>query len=238
MKNIVKSILLVAAAGALVFSCRPMDRDDHQLGAAIQESQLSFTATPSSTTPNIVELQNTSSVKGVALWDLGNGSTVKGDKVSATYPFKGDYTVTMSLYSTGGGASISQVVTISADDYGLLDTPGFNALTGGADAAEGKTWVFARYTNGHFGVGDVNAAPEANGPAWWQCPPMGKDGCSLYENEFTFIQKDQAHLEEPGQHLHQRERYEPLGHLRYPERRRGRLRCALYPGRQPYLHPG
>ena len=189
MKNIVKSILLVAAAGALVLSCRPMDRDDHQLGAAIQESQLSFTVTPSSTTPNIVELQNTSSVKGVVLWDLGNGSTVKGDKVSATYPFKGDYTVTMSLYSTGGGASISQVVTISADDYGLLDTPGFNALTGGADAAEGKTWVFARYTNGHFGVGDVNAAPEANGPAWWQCPPLGKDGCSLYENEYTFIQK-------------------------------------------------
>jgi len=189
MKKIINSILLLLAAGALLFSCSPMDLDKHGLGPAPEESQLSFTSSPSSATPNIVVFENTSSVAGIALWDFGNGTTMKGDKVSATYPFKGDYTVTMSLYTAGGSATVSKVVTIAADDYGLLDTPGFNALTGGADAVEGKTWVFARYTKGHFGVGDVNAAPEANGPAWWQCDPKGKEGCSLYENEFTFIQK-------------------------------------------------
>ena len=189
MKQIFKSILLVVAGSALLWACNPMDADLHKLGPAPSESQLAFTATPTAASPNIVELQNTSSVPGVALWDLGNGTTVKGDKVSATYPFKGDYTVTMSLYTTGGSATISQVVTIAADDYGLLDTPGFNALTGGAAATDGKTWVFARYTKGHFGVGDVNAAPEVNGPAWWQCDPKGKEGCSLYDNEYTFIQK-------------------------------------------------
>ena len=189
MKKIFNTLFLVATAGALLFSCRPLDLDQHQLGAAVSENQLSFSFSPSAATPNIIEFQNTSSVPGVALWDLGNGATVKGDKVSATYPFKGDYTVTMSLYTPGGSATIAQVVTVSTDDYGLLDTPGFNALTGGANAAEGKTWVFARYNKGHFGVGDVNAAPEANGPAWWQCDPNGKDGCSLYENEYTFIQK-------------------------------------------------
>ncbi|MBR4525183.1 MAG: PKD domain-containing protein [Bacteroidales bacterium] len=189
MKQIFKSILLVVAGSALLWSCNPMDADLHKLGPAPSESQLAFTATPTTASPNIVELQNTSSIPGVALWDLGNGTTVKGDKVSATYPFKGDYTVTMSLYTTGGSATISQVVSIATDDYGLLDTPGFNALTGGANATDGKTWVFARYTYGHFGVGDVNAAPEANGPAWWQCEPKGKEGCSLYDNEYTFIQK-------------------------------------------------
>ncbi len=189
MKKIFNLILLAGTAASLLFSCRPMDLDDHQLGAAPSEDQLSFSYAPSAATPNILEFTNTSSVKGVALWDLGNGTTVKGDKVSATYPFKGDYTVTMSLYTPGGSATISQVVTIAADDYGLLDTPGFNALTGGADAAEGKTWVFARYTEGHFGVGDVNVAPEANGPAWWKCPANGKDGSSLYDNKYTFIQK-------------------------------------------------
>ena len=189
MKKILNAILLLASAGTLLFSCRPMDLDAHKLGPAVSEDQLAFTFAPSAATPNIIELQNTSSVAGVALWDLGNGTTVKGDAVSATYPFAGEYTVTMSLYTTGGSATISKVVTISADDYGLLDTPGFNALTGGANATEGKTWVFARYNKGHFGVGDVNAAPETNGPAWWQCDPNGKDGCSLYENEYTFIQK-------------------------------------------------
>ena len=188
MKKIVNSILMIAAAGVLLLSCQPMDLDKHGLGPAPEESQLAFTTSPSAATPNIVVLENTSSVAGVALWDLGNGTTMKGDKVTATYPFKGDYTVTMSLYTTGGSATISKVVTIAADDYGLLDTPGFNALTGGATATEGKTWVFAKYTRGHFGVGDVNAAPEVNGPAWWQCDPQGKEGCSLYENEYTFIQ--------------------------------------------------
>ena len=189
MKKIFNAILLLASAGTLLFSCRPMDLDAYKLGPAVSEDQLAFTFAPSAATPNIIELQNTSSVAGVALWDLGNGTTVKGDAVSATYPFAGEYTVTMSLYTTGGSATISKVVTISTDDYGLLDTPGFNALTGGANAVEGKTWVFARYTKGHFGVGDVNAAPELNGPSWWQCDPNGKDGCSLYTNEFTFIQK-------------------------------------------------
>ena len=189
MKKIFNAILLFGTLGTLLFSCRPMDLDAHKLGAAPTEDQLAFTSAPSAASPNIIELVNTSSVSGVALWDLGNGTTVKGDKVSATYPFKGDYTVTMSLYTSGGSATISKVVTVSSDDYGLLDTPGFNALTGGANADEGRTWVFARYTKGHFGVGDVNAAPEAGGPAWWQCDPNGKDGCSLYENEYTFIQK-------------------------------------------------
>ena len=189
MKNIFKVSLILAIAGAFLFSCAPLDKDAYKLGEPVSESQLSFTATPSASTPNIILLKNTSSAAGVALWDLGNGTTAKGDEVSVSYPFKGDYTIAMSLYTQGGSATISKVVNIADDDYGLLDTPGFNALTGGADATEGKTWVFARYTRGHFGVGDVNAAPEVNGPAWWQCDPKGKEGCSLYDNEYTFIQK-------------------------------------------------
>ena len=189
MKNIFKFGMVLAAAAAMLLCCAPLDRDDYQLGAPVDVSQLSFTSSPSASSPNIIVLKNTSSTAGVALWDLGNGSNAKGDEVSVAYPFKGEYTVSMSLYTQGGSATISQVVSIANDDYGLLDTPGFNALTGGANATEGKTWVFAKYTRGHFGVGDVNAAPEVNGPAWWQCDPQGKEGCSFYDNEYTFIQK-------------------------------------------------
>ena len=189
MKSIFKASLILSVATALLFGCAPLDKDDYKLGAPVDESQLSFTFSPSASSSNIIVLKNTSSTAGVALWDLGNGSTAKGDEVTVSYPFKGDYSVAMSLYTPGGSATISKVISIAEDDYGLLDTPGFNALTGGANAAEGKTWVFARYTRGHFGVGDVNAAPEVNGPAWWQCDPNGKDGCSLYDNEYTFIQR-------------------------------------------------
>ena len=189
MKNIFKVSMVLSVAAALLFGCAPLDKDDYKLGEPVSESELSFVSSPSAVTPNIIVLRNTSSTNGVALWDLGNGSTAKGDEVTVAYPFKGEYTVAMSLYTSGGSATISKVINIENDDYGLLDTPGFNALTGGADATEGKTWVFARYTRGHFGVGDINAAPEVNGPAWWQCDPNGKEGCSLYDNEYTFIQR-------------------------------------------------
>ncbi|MBQ8069256.1 MAG: PKD domain-containing protein [Bacteroidales bacterium] len=189
MKNIFKISLALAAAAGLLFGCAPMDKDEHGLGTAPSESQLSFTQTAgSSVSANIITLTNTSSAKGVALWDLGNGNTAKGDVVTASYPFAGSYTVTMSLFTEGGGATISQVINIAEDDYGLLDTPGFNALTGGADATEGKTWVLAKYTAGHIAVDDVNAAPKETG-RWWDCPPLGKEGCSLYDNEYTFIQR-------------------------------------------------
>ena len=189
MKKLINAILLVGAAAFMMVACQPMDKDQYGLGPKVSENQLDFSYNPESSSPNIIDFTNASSVKGVALWDLGNGTVAKGDKVVAKYPFKGEYTVTMSLYTTGGSTSISKVVTVKDDDFGLLDTPGFNALTGGANALEGKTWVFARYTKGHFGVGDVNAAPEAGGPAWWQCDPEGKLGCSLYDNKYTFIQK-------------------------------------------------
>ena len=71
---------------------------------------------------------------------------------------------------------------------------GYGAAEGGRDynstsLTERQLRNVYLYTYGHFGVGDVNAAPEAGGPAWWQCDPNGKAGCSLYENTYTFIQK-------------------------------------------------
>ena len=188
MDNIIIKGLSILAAGALLFACSPMDKDDHQLGQMATEEGLSFTQASSAESANIITFTNTSDVKGVALWDLGNGSSAKGDAVTGQYPFKGDYTVTMTLYTAGGAVSTSSVITVANDDYSLLDTPGFNALTGGADNLEGKTWVFARYTVGHFGVGPADDAP-GSGPSWWACPVNGKDGSSLYSQKFTFIQK-------------------------------------------------
>ena len=74
MKKIFNLILLAGTAATLLFSCRPMDLDVHQLGAAPSEDQLSFSCAPSADTPNILELTNTSSVKGVALLSQGDGT--------------------------------------------------------------------------------------------------------------------------------------------------------------------
>ena len=184
MKNIMKSGLFALMGFFLMLSCAPQESDDYTLGAAPQESQLAFSTSPKSGQPNVIELKNESSVTGVATWDMGNGATAKGPNATAEYPFAGTYTVTMTLYTTGGSASISQTITVSQDDMSLLDTPMYNALTGGASNLEGKTWVFDQYYKGHFGVGPVDDAT----PSWWECDPDGKLGSSLYTQEFTFTQ--------------------------------------------------
>ena len=52
MKRIFNAGLVLVAAGALLFSCKPMDKDDYQLGTAVSESQLDFTYSPSSAIPS------------------------------------------------------------------------------------------------------------------------------------------------------------------------------------------
>jgi PKD repeat protein len=168
-----------------IVSCVPQERSDYSLGKAPTADQLDFTITPTTEKPNIVEFANNSDISGVAVWDLGNnGATVKGDETSAQYPIHGTYTVTMTLYSTGGSASISKTVTITDDDMSLLNTPMYNALTGGASNLAGKTWVFDQYHSGHFGVGPA----DGSSPSWWSAAAEDKTQSCLYTQKFTFTQ--------------------------------------------------
>ncbi len=184
MKNIIKYSLWAIVTVFALTSCDPQESTDYALGETPTESQLSFTATPSTSNANIIEFANTSEISGVAVWSLGNGSTAKGDASSSKYPMAGTYTVTMTLYTSGGSATISKAITIAKNDFSLLNTPMYNALTGGASNLQGKTWVFDQYNDGHFGVGPAGG----DSPSWWSCPAGGKDGSSLYTQEFTFTQ--------------------------------------------------
>lgn len=189
MKNIFKLGLFALATAFAMTSCDPQDNDDHSLGAKPQENQLAFSATPTVDKANVIEMKNESTVKGVVTWDFGNGGSAKGENVKAEYPFKGDYTVAMTMYTTGGSTTITKVISIANDDMSLLDTPMYNALTGGAANLEGKTWVFDQYHAGHFGVGPGKNNADYNGtPSWWSCPANGKLESSLYTQEFTFVQ--------------------------------------------------
>src|SRR5512133_2991845 len=167
---------LVLSLALIISACEPQDKSDYSLGAKPTAEDLDFTITPQGNV-NIVDFQNTSDMPGVAVWQFGDGSAeVKGDLVTAEYPIHGDYTVVMTLYTEGGSTSISKVVTISNDDMSLLNTPMYNALTGGADDADGKTWVFDQYHAGHFGVG-----PRAQTwPEWWQAGAEEKTQSSMY----------------------------------------------------------
>lgn len=187
MKNIIQFAALLIITCFALLSCEPQVFNDHELGATPAAEQLDFAMTPTAGQPNVVQFTNNSQITGVAVWNFGNGTTGKGESTTAGYPYKGEYTVTLTLYTQGGSASVSKVLNIADDDPTLLDTPFFNALTGGVDNPSGKTWVFDQYIVGHFGVGPLNPDDgDINSPSWWSCPPDGKLDCSLYTNEFTF----------------------------------------------------
>ena len=129
IRNIFKSGIIVLMAILAMTSCDPQDNDDHSLGAMPEESQLAFSATPKSEQPNVIALKNESSIKGVVTWDMGDGSTAKGETAEAKYPFKGTYVISMTMYTTGGSATITKEVTVAQDDMSLLNTHMYNALT-------------------------------------------------------------------------------------------------------------
>jgi len=184
MKNIISLGALALFSFFAMTACDPQERSDYSLGEAPKPEQLDFTVTPTAEKANVIDFENTSDVPGVATWDLGNNSSTKGNTVTAQYPFAGEYTVVMTLYTTGGSTFITKTVTIAEDDMSLLNTPMYNALTGGATDLDGKTWVFDQYHDGHFGVGPAADAT----PWWWSCPAEGKTESCLYTQEFTFTQ--------------------------------------------------
>ncbi len=203
MKNIFKIYLWALFSIFLITSCSPQEDQDYSLGdmTAITADQISFTQTPSSSSSNVITFTNTTDIKGIyALnWDLGNGAGGKDQTIVGNFPFAGDYTVSLTIYTADGSAvTKSQVVNIANNDYSLINTPAYVNLTGGADDADGKTWVFDQYNNfakevaaatgfnikSHLGLGPQNSY----GQEWWGAGSNEKSSWTMYNFKFTFIQ--------------------------------------------------
>ena len=203
MKHMIKQLSRMLLLLLFITACSPQEMDDYGLEGmtSITSDQISFTQAPSATSDNVITFTNTTALNGLytLVWDLGNGSSGKSNAVEASYPFAGDYTVTLTIYTPDGvSASKSVVVNIADDDYSLVDTPVYRNLTGGPEDGDGKTWVFDQYNNysgevaaatgfnikGHLGLGPQGS----RGQEWWGAGPNEKSAWSLYATTFTFIQ--------------------------------------------------
>ncbi len=188
MKNIQQYIILLLMSAFMLASCSPQDGDDYSLGTPdkVDANDVSFTYAPTAEKENVIVFTNKSTPKvpTSVLWDLGNGVTSKAQTVKGEYPMKGEYTVKLTVYSADGTAvTKTETITIQEDDFSLLNTKMYNAITGGFENSEGKTWVFDRTRGGHFGVGPA----DQTSPEWWSAEAENKAESSLYDQEFTFI---------------------------------------------------
>lgn len=186
MKNIIKSGIAMLMAAVLLFGCEPKEFDKSDLGSngAPADEQMSFTITPGADEFHFI-LENNTPVSGVNTikWNTGNGSTLQGNKVVAYYPLPGTYEVTLTI-TANNGSSNSKVDEIeqTETDYEFLASPILTALTGGADAVDGKTWVVDSLASGHFGIGPATGS----GLEWWAANPLQKTLSGAYDDEFTF----------------------------------------------------
>ncbi len=205
MKNIIKQITWMWLLLLAIASCSPQEFDDYALGdvAVLTDSEVSFTQSVSPTSDNMLTFTNTTPLPENSVytirWDMGNGASGNKPVAVGLYPFAGDYMVTLSIYFPDGSvAKKSAVVKFTENDYSLVDTPAYRNLTGGANDADGKTWVFDQYNNfaaevkaatgfnvtGHMGLGPQGSRSQD----WWGAAPNDKHMWEMYSTKFTFIQ--------------------------------------------------
>ena len=91
MKN--NLIILLLACTALM-SCKKVRPT---LGDPPSQMDAAFTAVPSDSNANIIQL-TASNPNLVCRWDFGNGVKGEGVDVTATYPYAGTYTITLTVF--------------------------------------------------------------------------------------------------------------------------------------------
>lgn len=166
----------------ITVACTPQMADKPEIGAAPTTDQLNFTITPGSDEFHVV-LTNTSSVVGIAKWDLGNGTTASGEEAIVKYSLAGDYTIKLTLATKGGTNSISKSYTQPTTDYSIFNDPVTIALSGGIAELNGKTWAMDSMAPGHMSVGPAGS----DGTIWWTANPLEKAAAKvLYDDRITF----------------------------------------------------
>lgn len=171
--------LMVAVTG-----CKD-DDDTTSLGQPPTQAQAAFTYAISAANANSVDFTAVSS--GLAAsWDFGNGSTGSGTTISSSYPFAGDYDVTLTVQNSGGSASTTQTITIAQDDPTLINNPLYDLLTGGAAGPGSKTWAVDSASEAHFGVGPDPIGGAGEYPEWYAASINEKVGAGMYDDRYTF----------------------------------------------------
>lgn len=133
MKKI--SYIISALAFLFLYACEPQKDVAPDLGPAPSGD---FTIDNSD--PNYIVFEVNANDAFLYTWDLGNGEKAEGKKVTAYYPFKGNYKVKCTMSGKAGAKIVEKDLTIAATDPELVNKPGFKELTG---SGLGKTWVYA-----------------------------------------------------------------------------------------------
>lgn len=203
MKNKIQFGICLLLSLWVIMSCSPQEDNDYSLGKvdSVTADDVNITYKGSDKSPNVLTFNSDVKLNSpyTVVWDLGNGQTSKSRTVTSQYPMAGDYTVSLTVYTSDGSAAAKSIVVhFDQSDYSLINTPAYRYLTGGADNTMGKVWVIDQYNNfakevanatglpigGHLGLGPRGSY----GQSWWAAGANEKNKWSIYETRFTFVQ--------------------------------------------------
>ena len=177
-----KKTTLLFLSLALILGISSCKEDETPtLGEAPTEADAAFTYAPTAANANIIDYTATNAGFTYS-WDFDNGTNAATKEATAEYPNKGTYTVTLTVFNSGGSASTSQDIIIADDDASLLNNPLYTLLTGGTAGSGSKTWVIDSTRQAHLGVGPVGGT----WPEWWDADPGIKANSGLYSDKYTF----------------------------------------------------
>lgn len=192
MKKLIYNLLWIFFIHVALVGCK---EDEYTLGAPPTEADAEFSFSSTAESDNEIEFVSNSSAF-MKKWDFGNGETAEGDIVKAIYIFKGNYTVTLTVYTSGGSITSTQTVEIEQTDLSKLPVE-YTYLTGGIEYPDGKTWVVDGARDGHMGIGPATA----DSPIWWAAKANEKNGSGLYDDKhifkmdgFEFLQETQGDI--------------------------------------------
>jgi len=182
-----KSIKMFFLSVITVFALAGCE-DEPSLGDAPTAADAEFTYAATANNPNVIEF-NAKNKNLIAKWDFGNGTKDEGPTALGTFPLKGTYTVTLTVFNSGGSASSAQTITIAQDDASLLNNALYTIMTGGSAGKGYKTWLIDSSRDAHFGVGPNPIGASGNYPEYWAAKKNDKSNTGLYNDAFVFHSK-------------------------------------------------
>lgn len=180
--DFMKKLLLLLTCVTLLYSC------DKNEDTPTDKKQESVEITINQTEKKNVYILSANLTHDELKWDIGknDGQTLMGNNVTARYPYKGTYTITLYYKSEDNQLlSITKELNINEDNLSLIDEDMDQTtllLTGGTAFPDGKIWVVDSLTIGHLGKGPV----EVNNPSWWIAQKLEKSEEGIYDDELLF----------------------------------------------------
>lgn len=178
--NLFSNILISIGLIMGLIACEPKEFDKPDVDAVPQSGQVTFTVEQTDTSAFYFVVKNTSAVSGIAHWVI-DGAKKTGPEVLMYAPLPGNYKVVLTLVTNGGVGSDTLIVPTTETDWAFLNSPMNKMISGGIDAADGKTWMVDATQNGHFGLGGAMVTPTN----WWACPANSRPGSDAYDDEMT-----------------------------------------------------